>query len=309
MGIGEYREFIELNHHSSFTEAAAELNMTQPALSKHVAALEKEFGAPLLLRNHRGLSLTDEGKIALQAAMTIVDAHDSAVKAIKRLGMAVPIRVDGTLYDEAISAIVSLATILFEDGDSPHISVSHHEGESYVDLLDRNEIDIALSYLSKDELEDHRLAMRPLTQVQFVAIVDSDNPLAQRDQLSMDDLRDQTLVQLVDKYAYPGWRRIEKVCRDHGFEPKKRPIVGSPAGYASIAPRGCVYIQQRNLKQNRLLRGAAGMVQVPITDEDAHFNTDCIYRKVDEERLAPFLDTLEEARDTVENHAKRGRKA
>ena len=47
MNIETCREFIELAQCLNFTKAAGNLNITQPALSKHMLALEKEFGIEL----------------------------------------------------------------------------------------------------------------------------------------------------------------------------------------------------------------------------------------------------------------------
>ncbi|MDR1713676.1 MAG: LysR family transcriptional regulator, partial [Coriobacteriales bacterium] len=44
MQIETFREFIELAQCLNFTEAAKRLNMTQPGLSKHILALEKDLG-------------------------------------------------------------------------------------------------------------------------------------------------------------------------------------------------------------------------------------------------------------------------
>ena len=302
MGVGEYREFIELARCLNFTEAADRLEITQPALSKHIAALEREFGTMFFDRDRRGLVLTETGKVMLGAATAIVDAYESARQSIDALNKRRPIRVGGALYDDVVSSIVSLTSILLDGDEGPRVVATGNEGRSFVGLLMNDEIDATLSYLPPDELALHGLKSRPLIQVQFVAIVDAGNPIADRDELHVDDLRDETLIQLVDEYANPGWKRIREVCLAHGFEPKKRPMVGDPASYASIIPEDAVYVQQRNLRQNKLLQGAGNMRLVPIVDDDAYFKIDCIFRKADEERLAPFLDALEEARDIIARH-------
>src|SRR5215212_12237891 len=51
--------------HGSFTRAAEELYVGQPAVSQHVAALERSLGAPLVYRAGRGVSLTEAGRLAV----------------------------------------------------------------------------------------------------------------------------------------------------------------------------------------------------------------------------------------------------
>jgi DNA-binding transcriptional LysR family regulator len=48
--------------HSSLSFAAAELNVTPSAVSKHVTFLEQELGVPLFVRGHRTMRLTAEGE-------------------------------------------------------------------------------------------------------------------------------------------------------------------------------------------------------------------------------------------------------
>ena len=51
-------EFAKVAECGSFTAAARELHLTQSTLSKHVALLEREFGADLFVRDRSGVSLT-----------------------------------------------------------------------------------------------------------------------------------------------------------------------------------------------------------------------------------------------------------
>lgn len=57
-----FRAFDSAARHLSFTRAAAELGLTQSAISQHVRALEDRLGAQLFQRKPRGLALTDQGR-------------------------------------------------------------------------------------------------------------------------------------------------------------------------------------------------------------------------------------------------------
>lgn len=56
------RVFEAVARHGSFTRAAAELNMTQSAVSYQIKLLEQFVGAPLFARQARGVALSDKGK-------------------------------------------------------------------------------------------------------------------------------------------------------------------------------------------------------------------------------------------------------
>jgi LysR family transcriptional regulator, glycine cleavage system transcriptional activator len=61
------RAFEASARHLSVTEAARELAVTQGAVSRHVAALERELGAKLFFRHHRALELTPKGELYFRA--------------------------------------------------------------------------------------------------------------------------------------------------------------------------------------------------------------------------------------------------
>ena len=76
MHIEYLEEFIELAQCLSFTEAARRCNVTQPALSKHLAALERDFGATLVNRNRHSVELSQAGNALLQDAVPISFAQE-----------------------------------------------------------------------------------------------------------------------------------------------------------------------------------------------------------------------------------------
>ncbi len=56
------RAFAAVARAGSLTRAAADLRLSQPAISKHISALEKEIGRPLFIRRARGVVLTTTGQ-------------------------------------------------------------------------------------------------------------------------------------------------------------------------------------------------------------------------------------------------------
>src|SRR5258708_31594922 len=64
------RAFEAAARHMSFTQAAAELNVTQTAISHLIRRLEQEIGVKLFVRQNRGLVLTPEGRDYLPGVRT-----------------------------------------------------------------------------------------------------------------------------------------------------------------------------------------------------------------------------------------------
>jgi DNA-binding transcriptional LysR family regulator len=64
--------FVEVAEQLSFTKAAAKLSVSQPALSRQISGLENEFGIKLFARSATGISLTEEGRFALDQARDLL---------------------------------------------------------------------------------------------------------------------------------------------------------------------------------------------------------------------------------------------
>ena len=65
--LQQLRQVIALAEHGSFVRAAAALHLSQPALSRSIAGLERRFGSPLFLRRKSGIEPTDLGRRSANA--------------------------------------------------------------------------------------------------------------------------------------------------------------------------------------------------------------------------------------------------
>src|SRR5712672_2454921 len=84
--LGTMETFVRVVETGSFSAAARDLKMGQPAVSKSIAHLEEQFGVRLLTRSTRGLTTTEAGQHFYERARKIVDAaHDAAI-AVKGAG-------------------------------------------------------------------------------------------------------------------------------------------------------------------------------------------------------------------------------
>lgn len=77
------RIFKRVAEIGSFSGAARVLSLSQPTVSKTLAALEKELGVNLLRRTTHGLSVTPEGRKRLQQGSRLFDDADSLLASIQ----------------------------------------------------------------------------------------------------------------------------------------------------------------------------------------------------------------------------------
>lgn len=153
----------------SFTGAAAALSMSQPSVSQHVASLERELGARLVVRTPVGAHLTPEGEVALRHALRILASVDEARREIDHLrsGSHDPVRI--AAFPTACTALLPRAAAeLRRRHPSAPFTFTESDADDALDLLRDGRADVAVVY----DYAAHPLVLDHLV-VQHVA----DDPL------------------------------------------------------------------------------------------------------------------------------------
>lgn len=83
MDIDAVRTFVAVADAGQFREAALGLDVTQQAVSKRVAALEKDLGVRLFTRTARGAQLTVDGQVLLPHARELLQAEERAAASVR----------------------------------------------------------------------------------------------------------------------------------------------------------------------------------------------------------------------------------
>ncbi|GHH11818.1 LysR family transcriptional regulator [Streptomyces lanatus] len=95
MDLNAVRTFVAVADAGQFQKAAVDLSVTQQAVSKRVAALERELGVRLLTRTPRGAELTLDGRAFLAHARSLLRAEERAWAAVRPGGRALRVDVVG----------------------------------------------------------------------------------------------------------------------------------------------------------------------------------------------------------------------
>jgi DNA-binding transcriptional LysR family regulator len=213
--------------HRSFTRAAQALLMTQPAVSRQLAALEAEVGLSLVARGPRHVSLTPAGAALVEEAEEILPAIDAAERRIKgfaasdggavRLG-AIPSALAG-FVPEALSALRA---------QRPRVEIQVSEGWSadLIRLTTRGDLDLAV--VAAPAGAPGKLLLRE----PFVVLLSAEHPLAKRDRLSLRELASEPWLVAPE----PGGREaVLSACAAAGFSPRIAGSVGWHAAERLIA--------------------------------------------------------------------------
>jgi DNA-binding transcriptional LysR family regulator len=82
--LAAFQVFVRVSESGSFSAVAREMGLSQPAISRQIAALEDHFGERLLHRTTRSLTLTDDGRDLLAHATRVLDSVQEAETAVGR---------------------------------------------------------------------------------------------------------------------------------------------------------------------------------------------------------------------------------
>ncbi len=83
MDLKRLRYFVHVAELGSFTLAARNLGVAQPALSRHIRQLEEDCGAPLLRRNGRGAEISETGRLVLEHGRSLLEQMDRLDASLK----------------------------------------------------------------------------------------------------------------------------------------------------------------------------------------------------------------------------------
>ncbi len=186
------RVFRSVATQLSFTKAAGELFISQPAITKHIQELEKEYGVRLFDRIGNRIQLTHAGQLLLDHACKIIDAYHNLDFDMKKLSK----KSEGELRIGAsttISQYVLPEMIAKFRERYPDIRLTLLSGNSYEieEALETGRIDLGMIEGVKRQ---QQFKYTPFLDDELVAMVRVQNPLAEKDEISFNELRQVPMV-------------------------------------------------------------------------------------------------------------------
>lgn len=246
MELRDLRYFAAIAETYSFTRAAEQLRLSQPALSRQIRDLEDEIGKPLFERTSQGVRPTPAGRVLLRGAKRLLAASDALLAEVRGKpedGLA-PLRLAHFGPLSALHLAPFLRRVvrrfprvrLFLDEDLPGVALRR---------LRQGTLDAALSGLQGGKAPPGMEAREVWVPPQVILLA-ADHPLAKRRRVTLEDLRHERWG-LWDEKACPGFARpVVEACRRAGFRIRRAGTPDSLStifmhvaenGYISYAPR------------------------------------------------------------------------
>jgi len=210
--------FLAIVQHKTFHRAARACGLTQPSLSRRIAALERELGGSLFLRDSRRTQLTELGTVFAREARIVLEqarsaervAHDFTIGLTGHLRVAY---VGSSGYTIIPGAIRSFRKA-YPDAT---IGVEAILGHRQVEALRIGTIDIALH---RGPIENAGLRVERLRSDRFLLAIAKNHPLAIRGRVAVKELAKEPFIGLTS--SMPGGTSdfVRTICAAAGFTPR-----------------------------------------------------------------------------------------
>lgn len=214
------RSFLAVIEEGSINRAAARLQLSQPALSRQMQALEQLVGGPLFERGSGGVRATSAGLLLSKKAQGILQSADAALEETRQLALGLQGQLKiGCLMSAALPYMSRALRTMYRT--HPEVKTTMHDltpGEM-IARLRRGELDAALIGQEGNVL-GREFYMRRLARLGVVAVLPECHALAGREKIRLRELSQERFIGCPDE-DLPGRNQwIVTLCRKAGFRPR-----------------------------------------------------------------------------------------
>lgn len=178
------RHAIALGKHGNFARAAEALNLTQPTLSRSIAALEEALGVPLFDRSHKGVTPTPFGRVLLERGEDVVRGEFNLRREIALLaGLEVgSLAVGAGPYASEVSVAAAVARVV-NAHPNLQIRVTTSDPVEVVRDVLAQRIDVGIAERAGPD-SDERLSIEPIPSHPIVLACRPGHPLVRLSHLA-----------------------------------------------------------------------------------------------------------------------------
>jgi DNA-binding transcriptional LysR family regulator len=223
--LGQLRAFCACVREKSFSAAGRAMGMSQPAVWQQVHALERDFGVGLLDRHGRALKPTEDGRLLLELAASVLGSVDSLQEAFHERRRDLPRKLvvigsPGVVTEELARPVVAFT----RKHPQIHLTLLSHGGLRTLDMLLAGEADLAVLPLAAEVVGYRQLLMsEPLCERDWVLAMPKGHPLSRRRRAALDDIVRYPLI--LPEYESNWRKRVDDLFRGAGLLEKVRVVL------------------------------------------------------------------------------------
>lgn len=216
MLLRHIKYFLAVAEHCSFTQAAASMYVSQPALSQQIKQLEETLGVTLFDRSGRKIKLTDAGEVYARYARRSLQDLEEGLRAIHDVGDltrgSLRLAMTPTFSTYLIGPLIKAFHERY-----PHITLSVNEmpQEQMEEKLLADQFDVGIAF---EAVQSAELDFQPLLVETLAFVTTQDHPLASAHEISLKSLNDQPLVLLNRDFATR--LQIDRYFSQHKVHPR-----------------------------------------------------------------------------------------
>lgn len=285
MDLRHLRYFVCVAEERNIGRAALRLHISQPPLTRQIQQLEEQLGVQLFRRTHRGVELTDAGRVFYDDARNILGMTERAIERSSKAAQGLLGRVDLAIFGSGIFGVIPRLIRAFRESH-PEVSIFLHNmvKDEQIDALHGRRITLAFNRLMRpiDGLVSETLLTEPL----YVALP-SDSPLVARTAVTLQELEKVPLV-LYPTGSRPSFiDRVHELCRSCGFAPLVAQEVGDVVHAVALVATG---FSVTLVPQSATAMALPGISYRPLHHpSQPRVDLCCIYRADDD---SPILQSL-----------------
>lgn len=273
MEVRQLRYFLQICESGSLLKAADSLYISHQALSKSLAALETELGAPLFFRTSRGVVLTQLGGALKEQARVVVDEMDRLTSGITELVL----EGSGMIRLGLAESLLHFSSEkIWDDFCESHpknkIEVNEYEYGEIVELIKAGRLDAGIVSDWK-RTEDFESFDFPVSE--RLVLIGKDNPLYDKESLEIADLKNESFVLCINEFAY---QRFVELCEMSGFTPRVRRVKDTLYMYETCNKNGLSGLSIAGLTDDPLPR-YKNLRAIPFRDKVFPYSLSLIWRK------------------------------
>lgn len=307
MQLKHLRSFVAVAEALHFRRAAALVGVTQPALSQHIAQLERDVGALLLTRDQRHVELTPAGEAMLQGARDIIARVDETMRSVRALGASrtrtLVVGQIGYVSHAYLPAAVSALRHHFPDAMVETVEMGPEEALRGVR---EGHVDVGFAFASSLRHEGPRgrlpvgfgvhavdvadLVVREVKSGHWSVVVPTGHPFAALEAVPLGRMADQDWILFHRSVNPQAYGFLMSRCAEAGFVPRVahhvlQPQHGPPMVAGGV---GCFVVGDYVLGEL-----PAGVVARPLTGFDAEITIVAAWRPASRTPLLKaFLEGL-----------------
>lgn len=200
MTLTELKYIVAVARERHFGRAAEACFVSQPTLSVAIKKLEEELEVKIFERSAAEVTVTPVGEEIVRQAQVVLE-QAAAIKEIAKRGkdpLAGPLRL-GLIYTIAPYLLPDLVRQVIERARQMPLILQENFTAKLLEQLRLGEIDAAIL---AEPFPEANLAVAPLYDEPFVAVVPRDHPLAGRSEVTVEDLKRETMLLLGNGHCF-----------------------------------------------------------------------------------------------------------